>query len=409
MKNFATSISKLTYDYDKKTPEKIKKNFTLNSTLKLNITSSYLKNKVQENYSYLPYLNLLKNLSNMENTINLIQDNVNKKLLLTFSSKAYNYPYIDRKYLIQNTTLYHYNPDLKSNYINKGNNSYFEDISIESNSLEYIYSNIIQSLKRCLTENYFVATQEDLIINNEKKVVSKVSLKINNEILEELIFSIINDLKKDKTMLYLINSINQETNFLEDLTNYKFLNKKEKIIFNIYTNKYGTENLKYELQIINPTTKITIMYDLKNNQGQVLKNDNLLTNYQIIKNDYNMIINFTSKEHKNIGNLNFRKIKNKKEFQLTFDNGIYIIMGNYIYEKTNLIEKTEILINKFNLHITNTKEEIININSEINTKILPTAKIDEDISTSIFSSSITQEEKNLYLVQMQEKINKIYQ
>ena len=49
------------------------------------------------------------------------------------------------------------------------------------------------------------------------------------------------------------------------------------------------------------------------------------------------------------------------------------------------------------------------MNGEINTKILPTAKIEEDVSTSIFSSSITQEERNLYLTQMQEKINKIYQ
>ena len=130
MKNFSSSISQLINDSNEEPNEKIGANFTLNSTLKINVSSAYLINKVQENQNYLPYVNLLRNLSNMENTIDLVQDNTNKKLLLTFSSKAYTYPYIDRKYLIQNTTLYHYNPDLRTNYINKGNNSYFENMSL---------------------------------------------------------------------------------------------------------------------------------------------------------------------------------------------------------------------------------------------------------------------------------------
>ena len=409
MKNLATSLSLLTKDIYEEQKEKINTDFTLNSTMKINATSSYLTNKIQENKNLLPYTNLLRNLSNMENSINLVHDNTNKKLLLTFSSKAYKSPYIDRKYLIQNTTLYHYNPDLRPNYINKGNNSYFEDVSLEKNNLKYIYSKIIESLKNNLTEDYFITTKEELTNNNEKQVVNKVSIIINNQILKELIFAILSDLEKDKTTSYIINAINQETNFIENLTNNKILEKEEKIIFNIYTNKYGTENLKYELKLINSNNKIVIIYNLKNNYGQIIKDNNILINYQIIKNNFNTRIDFISKDNKQLGNLIYRKLKNKKEFQMNYDDSKHNILGNYIYEKINLVEKTEIIIHKFNLHITNTKEEIINIDSEINSKILPTAKIEEDVSTSVFSSSITQEEKDLYLSNFKEKINKIYQ
>lgn len=409
MNNLASSLHSLN-DISTKEKETVIKNFTLNSNFKITASSSYLLARSQENPNYIPYVNLLNNLTNMENSISLSHDNKNKKLLLIFNSNAYNQPYINRKYLIQNTTEYHYNPDLRNSYINNGNNNYFETISLENNNLEYIYSKLIESLKNNLDENYFITTQEEINLNNKKQTINKVTLTIDNTILKEIINFIINDFENDKTIFYILKSINQETNFLNILDSKKFLSKDKKIILNIYTNKLGTENLKYELKIIDSKNKITIIYDSKNDNGQLIKNDELIFKYQINKTDYSTRIKFTSEEDKETGTLIFTTGETKKEIQLNYDDGKYNALGTYLYEKTTATKNQSTkIIHQLNLRITNTKEEIINMNAVINTSIVPEVKVEEDVSTSIFSSSITSEEREIYTKYMNEKLNKIYQ
>ena len=85
-------------------------------------------------------------------------------------------------------------------------------------------------------------------------------------------------------------------------------------------------------------------------------------------------------------------------------------IGNYKLEhKTKKDNYAYEFLNQLNLRVVNKKTELINLNYTIDTNFLYQSEIFEDVSTSVFQSSITDLEKEMLVNYNLEKINKLYQ
>lgn len=384
--------------------------YTINSSIKLTASSPYIVNKATTDEKYLKYANLIKNINSTENNISYIQDNKNKKLLVNIDSTLYNEPLFIGKYLIQDATTYYYINNFKDTYINNGNNNYFETITTKTTTenIKYLLDFIKSSFKSNLKNDYFEITEKEMVIANEKDTYNQITLNIDNDKATKIINSILKDLKNDKESSKILTSINKNFNNYKITKKTQILKENNSIVFNIYTDKMTYQIRKQEIILKNTDTKITISYDY-NKRGEVLLNDEIIYYYHIDKNSDGSRINILSREQKNIGSIIYNNVNNLKVIEFNYSDSKYTISANYKVE-TSTIEKDKkhSIVNQFNLRITNNETELINANYLIDTIIENKAKIEEDISTSIFQSSVTEEEKLLLQQNNQNNYNKLY-
>lgn len=384
--------------------------YTINSSIKLTASSPYIVNKATTDENYLKYANLIKNINSTENNISYIQDNKNKKLLVNINSTLYNEPLFIGKYLIQDATTYYYINNFKDAYINNGNNNYFETITTKTTTenIKYLLDFIKSSFKSNLKNDYFEITEKEMVIANEKDTYNQITLNIDNDKAKKIINSILKDLKNDKESSKILTSINKNFNNYKITKKTQILKENNSIVFNIYTDKMTYQIRKQEIILKNTDTKITISYDY-NKRGEVLLNDEIIYYYHIDKNSDGSRINILSREQKNIGSIIYNNVNNLKVIEFNYSDSKYTISANYKVE-TSTIEKDKkhSIVNQFNLRITNNETELINANYLIDTIIENKAKIEEDISTSIFQSSVTEEEKLLLQQNNQNNYNKLY-
>lgn len=410
---FQTSIKSLTNSiYFETVKEKVTvpESFTIESAMKINATSEYLLKKSSINQDYLKYVNLLKNLNNIDNQLTISRDNKNKELLLTIDSSLKNQPLLNQKYYIKEATEYYYAAGLKNTYINNGNNNYFESLAnfkTPKENINYLFNFILTSLKNNIHDKYFTTSQIETTIDNKKQVYNKVSLSISNKNINEIILAIKEDLENDKIAHDTLNKIPYDFQLVKK---DGLLSSNDEIILNIYTDRIKYKAYKYELIFKKDEKNITINYELPNNQGTILKNNELLYKYTIDRKNSGLKINIFSEENVNIGYIVLSNIDNYQEIGLDFNDKNLNIFINYQKELKELERNYSYShLNQFNLRIINNNLELINLNYTIDTIIKNETSIAEDISTSILKSSVTNLEKENYSKQLIDNFNKLYQ
>ena len=381
----------------------------IDSIIKLNISSEYLTNKAVSNQTYLKYSNLIKNLNNIKTNIFLAQNNKDQELLLTTNSTLENHPLIYQKYYIKGATEYYYNANLSNNYINNGNNTYFElfkNTSIKENK-EYLKNSIINSIKNNLANQNFKNSRVEL--NNEP--CNKTSIKITAKVLKEITDNISNDLKKDPKIVNLLNLLNSNIEPIDLFAELDQLNYSlEEITINIYTDRIKYNNLKLELIIKSKEEVYRFDYDYKTNIILLYKDDNLLYTCIVTNNDSNIKVKILSKEKQNLGYISFEKLSTKQELEIDFNDGTTSCLGSFIIE-SNMQENNQDYPNlkAGNLRIVSKNIELINLNYTVTSSIKSNPKIAEDITSSIFKSSLTSTEKEEYTIKTTENFNKLFQ
>lgn len=188
----------------------------------------------------------------------------------------------------------------------------------------------------------------------------------------------------------------------------KTISKDTTVILNVYTNRFKSQILKYELIMQVSSDIYKIDYEYESKKGTISKNSNIIYTYTINKKSNNIKINIYSSKNKNIGSIVLDRIENCEEIIIDFNDSKLSILGNYQYEMKN-ITNGYLLEKILNLRITNNNMELININYIDNSTILPTANIKEDISNSILRSSITTSEEKKYNQELKERFDKLYQ
>ena len=115
-----------------KTDTGLEENYKKTSTVTMNLQSDYLTTLSQTDPSVVPYVNLLRNLTNTTSTTTMVQDIENSRLFLDYNTTLNEEPLINLKYLVENSTEYYYIDGVSQTYINNGNNNYFESLNSET-------------------------------------------------------------------------------------------------------------------------------------------------------------------------------------------------------------------------------------------------------------------------------------
>lgn len=381
---------------------------TINSNIKLTATSEYLENLSLKDENYKKYVNLLNNISNISTQITISQDNITQEHLLSLNSSLNNEILINQKQYIKQATEYFYSAGLRNTYINNGNNNYFvTNGTKEENILSSSFiSTLLTSLKDDFQNENFITSQEIISINNNTQSYNKVSLILKKEDLLNLKKNIEKQLTNNKELNSLITTISRANPNIK--IDNKTIPKDTTVILNVYTNRFKSQILKYELimQVSSDTYKIDYEYESK--KGTISKNSNIIYTYTINKKSNNIKISIYSSKNKNIGSIVLDRMENCEEIIIDFNDSKLSILGNYQYEIKN-ITNGYLLEKILNLRITNNNMELININYIDNSTILPTANIKEDISNSILRSSITTSEEEKYNQELKERFDKLYQ
>lgn len=378
---------------------KVGNNYTVKSNVKLKVESDYLSALGTYSDEYKPYINLINNLSNLDNNITIIQNIDEKQLFAGITSSLNGEQLISAKYLIQNNTEYYFIQNFLSTYINNGSTDYFELLNeneTNEENIEYIYEFCIESLKDNLKDSYFTKKDVKTTVNNKEENATKITLEINNDIAKELATNILNDLKNDKKASNILTKYNEDFKDSKIENDTNIFEDNEKIYFNVYTTKYTYEIIKYELLVADTENTVSIVYEenKSNDKITIVVDNEIACIINITEVNNNTVITINDKDDNKLATIEIKELDNKNI--ITFNAEI----SEMILDMTISTETTEITKNKeykeettFEAKITTNNTVLGSINFSINSDITDTAQITEDVSGAIDSSYITTEQQ----------------
>lgn len=372
-KNVVTLIDEAT----KKTG--LEENFKTVQTLKINLQSDYFNALASMNPTYTTVSKLLANLSNTENTITIIQDKNNKKRFISYDGKLAGNPLITSKQLIENATEYYYVSGVTPNYINNGNNNYFESLDSTTTNIEnekYIIEKVAESITKNLKDEYLEESYEG---NNKK-----ITFTLDEKSLVELTNNILKDLKSDSKANTIMTGYNKD--FSKTKITQEDVKGLKTTKLNIYLDKLTLKVNKYELCIAD--TKI-IYYEEKDKAlVEFYTKDTLNQKLEVIKKADKTEINILDSSNKSLGTISISKTKTNFDIVANIVSESTNIDIGYNSQITNLKEgKSYDSSTTIKMNISSNNMTLINGTISLTGKTSNDTTINEDLSNSILASS----------------------
>ena len=386
MFEFDTGLSN---NYRKEADIKITSN-SFNNTYLINQNNIIKKENLTLNIG-----NVFRNLNETNIKITSIKDLENKKRFVHLQSSLKGVNLLELKKLTENSTQYYYVSGFINNYVNNGNDNYFEAIDQKTTIIDnakYLSNFIIESITNNIKQNNYKTTEEKLTINNKEKNYKKISVFIDKNIADEITKNVIKDIKNDDRSSNIILSTNKEINDIKT----DIFPKNANLTINTYVENYTYKIKKYEIIYVNSKTKenITVTYEYKNKNEGI---GNIIINNEKYKYEY--ISKEMSKEmtlyneYQKIGTVSIDKTKTGILFDLNIINNNKELSINYIMNLLNL-KKGKSYNQEQQLNIrTEVNNEPLNFDINVNTKVNNKAQIDEDTSSSIIERTLTKEDK----------------
>ena len=230
-----------------------------------------------------------------------------------------------------------------------------------------------------------------------------MSLKLTDSTLKELFNNILLDLKEDYKSNQILTGLDK--NFFKNISDIenKLFNYDEVITINMYNNIIG--NLKkYELVYFNGQKESKLVYELDTKQIYYIENGKIIYDikHQII--DKKQILVFYNETGEEQGKIVYDKTNYETVLSVNLKKENNII--DFIYDsKLENVEKNLSYNNKkdFILKVSTPSGNIINAMINIENKVTSSTMINEDLTTMIFASSITENEQQ----QLSDKLNTI--
>jgi len=408
--NFALALNDL---FKKDEDLDMKDTYTLTSDIKLDLKSN---NTINQNTEQLIINNLLKNLSNTNNSLVYKKDKNKKQLYINWATNYNNQELLNTKYLISDSTEYYYVSGFLDKYVNNGTNNYFESLNEETttkDNITYIYDTILKSLQENLKDDYFEKYQETTSFSSKDEKLTKVSLKLNNERLKKISSGILKDLKNDSKAKGILTNTDKDFFKKKDKDSTKFLEKDENIIFNVYTTNILHKIKKYELIYQNNTeeTKITYEQDIDKSQGTMYIIENNKVTYELkitkVNNKYKINI-LDANSNNQLGKITFEKNNKRTSLLVDFSNNNNQINIDYDLRLSNIVpNKSYDSTMKLSLKIIENNTSILNGSIKATNKITNKVKISEETQTSILESSITEEQRNILNQKLESILNQL--
>ena len=380
-------------------------NINISGTVDVDLTSEKYSEEASTNIDSAKKNNMINNLSRMDIKYGFIQSKKDNKLLVSLDERINDEIIIDGKYLIDNSTKYYFVNNILKNYVNDGNNTYFELLNNEKTSLDnvdYLYGFIKDSLSKELGERakkYVINTN----VNNKQEELNEVSIRLTDKEIKNILKDILKSLKKDKEANKILSSIDNKFSKRKVNEKKEYLKKNESYTINIYSTKLFNKIKKYEIVYMNKDNTKNYSIDVNKNKGVFYySEDNNLkykANYIITSKKTN--IDIYDNVDKKIGNVVIEKDVNNLLFTLTLKNKdkSYDIIASSKFKNynknqsyTNEITMSVKIMEKQKSVLSGTIKSI----SKVNNKPI----ITEDTAEAVLKSTLTDEENdkidNLY-------------
>lgn len=376
----------------------LEENFKTTSTIKMNLQSEYFQALSTLSPDYQGLSNLLRNLTNTETQITMIQDQKQKKMLINYDTKLSGESLANIKYLVDNATEYYYIDGLTPNYINNGNNSYFESLNSTTTTkenTEYMIEKITQATSNNMKKEYLSETYE----KNWKKIT--ITLTENNMV--ELSNNILEELKKDTKANQIM------TGYDKDFSKVK-VTKEEisglgTITINVYIDKLLGQIKKYDITNNNDSI---VFYEGKSKVLEMWSDNKLVTKLDITQNNDKTNIKITNSTGTNIGDISINKTNTNYDIVADITTDEFSANFGYNSQITDLKEGNSYNKNtKINLDITANNTVLFNGIIEITSTTTKDTTINEDVSNSVLASTVETAPSDLVTQKILEIISRL--
>lgn len=383
----------------------IKDNYSISSTISITSETNDLNTKTNR---------IIRNLNNTKASIKYIQNKLDKKIYFQINSTKDDSELLNSKYLIENSTKYSSISNITNKYINNGPNNYLETLNKKTSNIDnliYIYDQITTSLKQSLKNKYLKRTTTKEIINSKKDKYYITTLYLESKDIIDISNFILNSLKRDQKSLTIIETIFPEFKNLKiDEDNLKNINYFK---LNIYTNTLNEfQKVECILKTNDKTTTISYEFNDQKNIGHLIEDGRVKYIFNLEESSSGKKINILNSLSKQIGQMCINQTPNKYEIVIDLDDsksnklkGIFSSTNIFQEEKKDYSNKTtlDLSINKLD------KKSYVNLSAFIESNITENYNIEEDITTAILKSSLTETETTQINNYLQSGIYKVFE
>ena len=357
----------------------LEENFKTTSTIKVNLQSDYYQALSSLSTEYQVLSNLLRNLSNTETQITMIQDQQNKKMLINYDTKLSGQPLANVKYLVDNATEYYYIDGLTQSYVNNGNNRYFESLNSTTTTKENI-----EYIKEKITESAANNIKDEYLSESYEKEYKKITVTLTENDMVEFLNNILEELKKDSKANQIL------TGYDKDFSKAKVTKKDVAglgtVKINIYIDKLIGQIKKYE--VISDKDSITY-YEGESKVIEIRNNDKLVTKLDITSKEDKTDIKITDENNKSIGSISISKTSTNYDIVANITTEEFSANFGYNSQITNLKEgKSYDSGTTISLDITANNSVLFNGTMEITSTTTNDTTINEDVSNSVLASTV---------------------
>lgn len=376
----------------------LEENFKTTSSVKMNLQSEYFQALSTLSPDYQVLSNLLRNLSNTETQITMIQDQQQKKLLINYDTKLSGESLANIKYLVDNATEYYYIDGLTPNYINNGNNSYFESLNSTTTTkenTEYMIEKITQATANNMKKEYLSETYE--------KACKKITITLTENDIVELSNNILEELKKDTKANQIMTGYDKE--FSKAKVTKEDISGLGTITINIYIDKLIGQIKKYEITNNNDSI---IFYEGETQVLEIWSDNKLVTKLNITQNNDKTNIKITNGTDTNIGDISINKTNTNYDIVAEITAEEFSANFGYNSQITNLKEGNSYDSNtRISLDITADNAVLFNGTIEITSTTTKDTTINEDVSNSVLASTVETAPSDLVTQKLLEIITRL--
>ena len=261
-------------------------------------------------------------------------------------------------------------------------------------NIEYIYDFCIKSFKKNLKDSYFAKETVKQMINDKEEKLTKVTLKVNNEVAKEIANNILKDLKADKKANKILTGLDKDFNDTKIDNDATLFVGKEEINIIVYVDRFTSKAKKYEFSIVDSGNSMAISYE-----------DNKETDKLKISYNNAVIIIMDISEKNDTTTINI-----KDNYNLTFNAEIEsIAIDVEATSKTTEIKKNKNYKSDSTVEAKITSDNTVfgKMKLDMTSEITDEANINEDVSNSVLSSSITDTQKTSLQTKLTEILIKL--
>ena len=399
-KVISTGITTLTEKFEKMAVRnediELTENYTIDGNIKFDIESEMLDEYASVYTKYKPYVNLINNLNDTDNTFSVKQNINDKKALFDISSKLDNEELLGAKLYITEDKEYYFVKGFLDKYIEYGDSKYFDSLEENQNTydnINYLYKFIIKSLKNNLKDEYFTKSDTVITIDGKKVNTKKITLKLDQKNGNELLGNILKDLKNDKKAKEILMSYDED---FEDTEIENVIEYDQEITFSVYVDNIFYNIKKYEIYVDDSLEKVTMTYlDAEVDVIDVYEDNELAASIEITNESKdNYIFNIYDEDHEKVANIALKNGKETSEMSFYIEIEDVIVKGKMTSKYSNIVKKKSYDNNTvISFSVKAEDEEIADIEVTMDMKAKNSSEIDEDVSNAVTQDQITTEQQ----------------